>query len=77
MAKYKIKVIQHLLKNNQIAKSGEIVDASQLINPYESEQNGFVELVAEEKDEKAAKKEAEKAEKAAKKEAEKAAKEEK
>lgn len=33
MAKYKIAVIGHLLKNNKVAKFGEIVDESQLTSP--------------------------------------------
>ena len=48
MAKYKIKVIKHLLKNNTTAKSGEIVDGSQLINLQASLDGKFVELVEEE-----------------------------
>jgi len=38
MAKYKIAVIGHLLKNNKVAKFGEIVDESQLTSPA----NGLV-----------------------------------
>ena len=48
MAKYKIKVIKHLLKNNTTAKSGEIVDGSQLINLQASLDGKFVELVEDE-----------------------------
>jgi len=33
MAKYKIAVIGHLLKNNKVAKFGEEVDESQLTSP--------------------------------------------
>jgi len=51
MAKFKILVIQHLLKGNGIAKSGEIVDGSRFINLQESLDGKFVvEVEAEEKD---------------------------
>ena len=36
MAKYKILVIQHLLKNNIIAKSGDIVDGTKFVNLQDS-----------------------------------------
>mgnify|MGYP005990890711 CR=1 FL=1 len=45
MAKYKVLVIQHLLKNNKIAKSGDIVYGSQLPNEKSSLKGGYVELV--------------------------------
>lgn len=50
MAKYKIKVIQHLLKGNQIAKSGEVVDGSKFINLQESLNGKFIEEVKDKKD---------------------------
>ena len=46
MAKYKIIVIAHSLKNNKIAKFGEVVDESQLLLPPK-DFKGFVELVEE------------------------------
>lgn len=46
MAKYKIIVIAHSLKNNKIAKFGEVVDESQLLLPPK-DLKGFVELVEE------------------------------
>ena len=48
MAKYRIKPIKHLLKNNKFAKSGEIVDGSQFINLQLSLEGGYCELVEEE-----------------------------
>lgn len=50
MANYKILVIQHLLKGNNIAKSGDIVDGSKFINLQESLDGGFIELVDENDD---------------------------
>lgn len=50
MAKYKIKVIQHLLKGNQIASSGDIVDESKFINLKASIDGGFVVLHEEKQD---------------------------
>lgn len=48
MAKYKILVIAHLLKNNQVGKFGETVDESQLTsNPNELVKAGFIEPVIE------------------------------
>ncbi len=47
MAKYKVKVIQHMIKGNKIAKSGDVVDETQLINPKHSIEGGYVELVEE------------------------------
>ena len=44
MAKYKVKVIGHMIKGNKIAKSGDIVDESQLINKDHSVDGGYVEL---------------------------------
>lgn len=53
MAKlFKILVIQHLLKGNQIAKSGEEIDGSKFINLQESLDGGFIEEVSEKKDKK-------------------------
>jgi hypothetical protein len=48
MAKYRIKVIQHLIKGNKIAKSGDVIDGSQFINLQESIDGKFVELVKKE-----------------------------
>ena len=49
MAKYKILVIQHLLKNNVVAKCGDVVDETELrINIYELEAQGFIEKFEEE-----------------------------
>ena len=45
MAKYRIKVIQHLLKGNKIAKSGDVVDGSQFINLQASLDGKYVEEV--------------------------------
>jgi hypothetical protein len=50
MAKYKIKVIQHLLKGNKTAKSGEIVDGSQFINLQASLDGNYIEEFEEKKD---------------------------
>ena len=45
MAKFKILVIAHALKNNVIAKYGEVVDESQLTAPaFELVQDGFISL---------------------------------
>lgn len=44
MAKYKIKVIKHLLKGNKFATSGEVVDESQFIDLQLSIKGGFCEL---------------------------------
>lgn len=49
MAKYKIKVIAHQLKNNVVAKYGEVVDETQLNgNAALLESQGFIEKVLEE-----------------------------
>jgi len=46
MAKYKILVIAHCLKNNVVAKFGEIVEESQLTSPAdELVEAGFIEEV--------------------------------
>lgn len=50
MADYKIKVIQLLLKGNQIAESGDIVDGSKFINLQESLDGGYIELAKEKKE---------------------------
>lgn len=50
MAKYKILVIQHLLKGNQIAKSEEIVDGSKFINLQDSINGGYVKEFEESED---------------------------
>jgi|TARA_R110000782_G_scaffold180865_1_gene271310 hypothetical protein len=47
MAKYKILVIQHLLKNNKIAKSNDIVDGALFINLQDSLNGKYVEEVVE------------------------------
>lgn len=52
MSKYKIKVIAHQLKNQVIAKHGDLVDETQLLgNASELAELGFVELVNETKSE--------------------------
>lgn len=58
MAKYKVNQISILLKNNKTAKSGQIIDGSQLPNEKEAVKGKHVVLVKEEKKEvkKAAKK---------------------
>lgn len=45
MKEYKVTVFKHLLKNNQIAKKGDVVKENQLVNPEESEKGGFVKEV--------------------------------
>ncbi len=47
MAKYKIKCIAHSLKNNKIAKSGDIVDENAFVDLQESLKGGYCELVVE------------------------------
>mgnify|MGYP003452339788 CR=1 FL=1 len=48
MAKYKIKVIAHLCKNNHLAKFGEVIDETQLTsNAADLVNAGFIELVQE------------------------------
>lgn len=55
MAKYKILVIAHCLKNNVVAKFGEIVEESQLTSPAdELVEAGFIEEVKLSNKEKAA-----------------------
>ena len=55
MAKYKILVIEHCLKNNVVAKYGEIVEESQLTSPAdELVEAGFIEEVKLSNKEKAA-----------------------
>lgn len=49
MAKYKVKVIGHMIKGNKIAKSGDIVDESQLINKDHSIDGGYVVAYEDEK----------------------------
>lgn len=57
MAKYRILVIQHLLKNNVIAQSGDEIDEDQFtIHPGQLEKEGFVELVDEDGEGKVSKK---------------------
>ena len=51
MAKYKVLVIAMTVKNNQVAKSGQIVDDSQLnTSAFELINAGFIEVVEEEKE---------------------------
>jgi len=53
MAKFKVKVIGHLCKNNHMAKFGEEVDETQLTSPaYELIDAGFIEPVVEVKSDK-------------------------
>ena len=47
MAKYKIKVFKHLLKNNKIAKKDDIVEGVKFVNLEESLKGGFIEKVDE------------------------------
>ena len=48
MAKYKIKVIAHLCKNNHLAKFGEVIDETQLTsNAADLVNAGFIEMVEE------------------------------
>ena len=55
MAKYKILVIAHCLKNNVVAKYGEVVEESQLTSPAdELVEAGFIEEVKLSNKEKAA-----------------------
>ena len=75
MKKFKIKCIQHLLKNNEIAKFGEIVNENKIISLKSSINGGFIEEVKsslednsdDDSEAKKAKKEAKKAKKEAKK----------
>ena len=55
MEKYKILVIEHCLKNNVVAKYGEVVEESQLTSPAdELVEAGFIEEVKLSNKEKAA-----------------------
>ena len=46
MAKFRVKVIAHCVKNNKIAKFGDIIDESQLnSSAYELVNAGFIEEV--------------------------------
>ena len=55
MEKYKILVIEHCLKNNVVAKYGEIVEESQLTSPAdELVEAGFIAEVSVEAEEKKA-----------------------
>ena len=55
MAKYKILVIAHCLKNNVVAKCGDVVEESQLTSPAdELVEAGFIEEVKLSNKEKAA-----------------------
>jgi hypothetical protein len=53
MAKFKILVIEHCLKNNVVAKYGEVVEESQLTSPAdELVEAGFIVEVSDEAEEK-------------------------
>ena len=72
MAKYKILVIAHCLKNNVVAKCGDVVEESQLTSPAdELVEAGFIEEVKLSNKEKAAAEAKSKAEAEAKAKAEK------
>lgn len=46
MAKFRVKVIAHSVKNNKIAKCGDVIDESQLnSSAYELVNAGFIEEV--------------------------------
>jgi hypothetical protein len=60
MKNYKILVFKHLLKNNKIAKKGDVVKESQLINVDHSVKGKFVEEVKSSKKPEAKKSEAKK-----------------
>ena len=45
MKKYKVKVIQHLIKGNKIAKSGDVLTEDKFINVKESLGGGYIEEV--------------------------------
>ncbi len=46
MAKFRVKVIAHCVKNNKIAKYGDVIDESQLnSSAYELVNAGFIEEV--------------------------------
>ena len=47
LRRFKILVIQHLLKNNSLAKSGDVVDENKFINLQDSMRGGYVEEVLE------------------------------
>jgi len=50
MAKYKVKTLALCVKNNRIARHGELVDDSELtVNPSELISTGFIDLVVEAK----------------------------
>ena len=48
MKKYKVKVIQHLVKGNKIAKSGDVLTEDKFINVKDSLSGGYIEEVKEE-----------------------------
>ena len=48
MTKYKVKVIQHLVKGNKIAKSGDVLTEDKFINVKDSLSGGYIEEVKEE-----------------------------
>jgi len=41
--KYKVKVIQHLIKGNKIAKSGDVLSEDKFIDVKDSLDGGFIE----------------------------------
>ena len=43
--KYKVKVIQHLVRGNKIAKSGDVLTADKFIDVEASVKGGYIELV--------------------------------
>lgn len=50
MANYRIAVIAHLLKSNEVAEFGDVVEESKLIgNPNDLVKKGFIELVDDSK----------------------------
>lgn len=45
LKEYRVKVIQHLIKGNKVAKSGDVLTEDKFINLKESLDGGYVELV--------------------------------
>lgn len=48
--KYKVKVIQHLIKGNKIAKSGDVLTEDKFIDVKASLNGGYIEEVKEAKE---------------------------
>ena len=48
--KYKVKVIQHMIKGNKIAKSGDVLTEDKFIDVKESLKGKYIELVEETKE---------------------------